>query len=107
MTVNWIEFVSLSEMTNVPKCNLKETTFSFKFCYQEKNQVQKNRELKINPDVEAKQLFIRSERADVCTGGHEGSVEPMRATALDLGAHISCTAPLETSGAMVRYRMRC
>ncbi len=56
--------------------------------------------------------ICRNELADVCTRGCEGSIEFMRKMTVELivtylDIQINCTAPLETSGAIVRYRIRC
>lgn len=50
----------------------------------------------------------RNELLDACRRGCEGSIELMtkmaqsRLTGTDLCIHINCTAPLDTSGAIVR-----
>lgn len=55
----------------------------------------------------------RKELTDVSMRGCEGSVGFVRTVShshslrTHLHLHINCTAPLETSGAIVRYRMRC
>lgn len=55
--------------------------------------------------------ICRKELVDACMRGCEGSVGLVRTVShslwTHLHVHINCTAPLETSGAIVRYRMRC